>query len=135
MPVASSWTEIKAFDAVEHAVNDTLQHLLDRMDNELQKGSGFVYRAILHLDINVSDKSLDSESDAAKETSRACDTPLTAQISQSKFGHNDEFDISPFFRVLKDKKTSSWTSKTVRIAVSYLPSQQLFFLTTSRPYR
>ena len=107
MPVSSSWTEVAAFNEVEPAVNNTLHHLLDRMSCELQQGSGFVFRAILTLDINISTARLSSGSDAAKQTSKACDTSLTDQISQSTYGHRFEFDLSPFYRrKFRDKENT-----------------------------
>ncbi len=52
-------------DAIEPKINDTLHQLLDTMEKELQQGSGFVFRAILFFDVNVS-KCSPTESDAAK---------------------------------------------------------------------
>ena len=67
MPVASSWTTVGTFDEVAPAINGTLQSLLDRMDSELEQGSGLVFRALLTLDINLSSVNLNSKSDAAKK--------------------------------------------------------------------
>ena len=115
MPVSSSWTEIAAFNQVEPAVNNTLHHLLDRMSCELQQGSGFVFRAILTLDINITTTNLDSGSDAAKRTSQACDSSLTDQISQSTYGHGFEFDLSPWYkRKFRDKENTLLDVKNSR---------------------
>lgn len=103
MPVSSSWTELSLFDKVEPAVNNTLHQLLDCMEQELQQGSGLVFRAILTLDINISKMRL-TESDVAKSVSKACDDSLAAQVSHSNFGHNFNFDLSQFYtRKFKDK--------------------------------
>lgn len=96
MPVASSWTELGPLDNVESAVNNTLHQLLDTMRQEMSQGSGFVFRAILTLDINISRIKL-SESDAAKNVSKKCDDSPSSQISCSKFGHNFDFDLSQFY--------------------------------------
>ena len=107
MPVSSSWTEVAAFNQVEPAVNNTLHHLLDRMTCELQQGSGFVFRAILTLDINITTTRLGSGSDAAKMVSQACDRSPTAQISQSTYGHPFEFDLTPWYkRKFRDKENT-----------------------------
>ena len=107
MPVASSWTEIGAFNEIELAINGTLHHLLDRMSNELQLGSGFVYRAILNLDINISQTNLNSKSEVAQKTSQVCSSTPSTQIARSKFGHNFEFDLSPFMRKQYKNKTNT----------------------------
>ena len=74
------------------------------MSNHLEVGSGFVYRAILNLDINISKTDLDSKSEVAKKTSQMCSSTPTDQITRSKFGHNFEFDLSPFMRKHFKKK-------------------------------
>ena len=107
VPVSSSWTEIGTFNEVKHAVNGTLHHLLDRMSNHLEVGSGFVYRAILNLDINISKTNLDSKSEIAQNTSQMCSGSPTDQITRSKFGHNLEFDLSPFMRKRYKTKTNT----------------------------
>ena len=50
----SSWREVHMTDEIEPKINDTLHQLLDTMTKELQQGSGFVFRAILFFDVNVS---------------------------------------------------------------------------------
>ena len=103
VPVASSWSEIELFDEVEHKVNNTIHQLLDRMDQELQQGSGLVFRAILTLDINISKINIGA-SHSAKKISKLCDTDITSQLSNSTFGHNLEFNLSHFYkRKFKDK--------------------------------
>ena len=91
------------FDPVEPAVNNTLHHLLDRIEQELQQGLGLVFRAILSLDINIS-KMILTKSDTAKNISKVCDNVPTKQLTNSTFGHNFEFDLSHFYRrKFKDK--------------------------------
>ena len=131
MPVASSWTTVGTFDEVAPAINGTLQSLLDHMDSELEQGSRLVFRALLTLDINLSSVNLNSKSDAAKKTSEACNSSPLDQITQSTFGHNFEFDLSPFYR----RKTKENKEKTATINVSFLPLQPLFIPTDLRPYR
>ena len=104
--MASSWTEVGGFTDIKNAVNGTLHHLLDRMSNHLEVGSGFVYRAILNLDINISKTDLDSKSEVAQKTSQMCSGSPTDQITRSKFGHNFEFDLSPFMRKQFKNKTN-----------------------------
>ena len=76
------------------------------MSNHLEVGSGFVYRAILNLDINISKTDLDSKSEVAERTSQMCSGTPMDQITRSKFGHNFEFDLSPFMRKHFKKKTN-----------------------------
>ena len=76
------------------------------MSNHLEVGSGFVYRAILNLDINISKTDLDSKSEVANRTSQMCSGTPMDQITRSKFGHNFEFDLSPFMRKHFKKKTN-----------------------------
>ena len=103
VPVASSWSEVNLFDKVEHKVNNTLHHLLDRMVQELQQGSGLVFRAILTLDINISKINIGA-SHTAKKISKLCDNDIPSQLSNSAFGHNLEFNLSHFYkRKMKDK--------------------------------
>ena len=103
VPVASSWFEIELFDEVKHKVNNTIHQLLDRMDQELQQGSGLVFRAILTLDINISKINIGA-SHSAKKISKLCDTDIASQLSNSTFGHNLEFNLSHFYkRKFKDK--------------------------------
>ena len=110
MPVASSWTELGPLDNVESAVNNTLHQLLDTMRQEMSEGSGFVFRAILTLDLNISKIKL-GESDAAKSVSNSCDESPSSQISCSKFGHNFEFDLSQIYnRKKKHRKCKDGTT-------------------------
>ena len=110
VPVASSWTELGPLDNVESAVNNTLHQLLDTMRQEMSEGSGFVFRAILTLDLNISKIKL-GESAAAKSVSKSCDESPSSQISCSKFGHNFEFDLSQIYnRKKKHRKCKDGTT-------------------------
>ena len=97
MPISSSWSEVHMLDEVEPKVNDTLHHLLDRMVQELQQGSGLVFRAILWLDVNIVQLK-PGESSIAKSVSEQCDHDPTSQLENSSFGHNFNFDLSHFYK-------------------------------------
>ena len=116
IPVASSWSAVGLFESVEPVVNDTLHELLDKMTCHLQQGSGLVFRAIVHLDINIS-KLKSHPCESAQNISQACDSSPSTQITQSKFGHNYEYDLSLFYKkkfrdrtntILDIKNSENW---------------------------
>ena len=93
-------------EEVEPKVNDTLHQLLDRMVQELQQGSGLVFRAILWLDVNVIQLN-PPKSSIAKNVSEQCEHDPTSQLKNSNFGHNFDFDLSHFYkRKFKDKSNT-----------------------------
>ena len=106
VPVVSSWREVHMTDEIEPKINDTLHQLLDTMTKELQQGSGFVFRAILFFDVNVS-KCSTNESVAAKAVNEPDYQDPTSQLENSNFGHNLDFDLSPFYqRKFKNKSNT-----------------------------
>ena len=98
VPVTSSWTECHMMDDVEPLVNDNLHQLLDRMVQELQQGSGLVFRAILYFDVNISKCIVGDKSSVAKNVSDQCDMDPVSQLKNGNFGHNFEFDLSRFYK-------------------------------------
>ena len=93
-------------DEIEPKINDTLHQLLDTMTKELQQGSGFVFRAILFFDVNVS-KCSPTESDAAKAVNEPDYQDPISQLENTNFGHNLDFDLSPFYqRKFKNKSNT-----------------------------
>ena len=72
VPVASEWNEANLFQPIEPVVNNTLHQLLDKMTCHLQQGSGLVFRALLHLDINIT-KIKPNSCGSAKNVSQDCD--------------------------------------------------------------
>ena len=106
VPVSSSWSPVAFFDSIEPHVNNTLHELLDKMTCHLQQGSGLVFRAMLHLDINIS-RLKQKSCESTKNISRACDSSPADQITQSKFGHSYEYDLSHFYKKKYRNKTNT----------------------------